>query len=109
RDEAPVVRRRGDRGLDALLPELLRSPLDACIGERRDVRPGGTVSYPLDDGAPQRGRKAGGGPGVTRRPVRHDAHEQRGTVAVVAQLFQRERVSRRLPLLPEPLPRTAPE
>src|SRR3569623_547286 len=48
-------------------------------------------------------------PGVTRRARRMRAHEQRITVAIEAQVDEREHVAARLALLPQRLPRSRPE
>src|SRR4051812_24255874 len=108
-DQAPVVRGCGDRGLDRLLAELLRGARDALVRKRGDV---GALRPLLDafhDGAPELGREATAGAGVARRPRRCHAEQKRVVVAVLADLLDLERVSGRLALLPELLPRAAPE
>ena len=108
-DETPVVGDRGDGRFARFLDELLRRAPDAGLGERRDVRALRPVAHALDDRAPQLGREARDRARVARRPRRLDPHEERVAVAVVPQLDDAQRVARRRALVPQLLPRAAPE
>src|SRR5213593_2435856 len=109
RDEPAVLRRGGDRGLDRLLAELLRSALHAGLRERGDIRPFGAVAHPLDDRSPERRREARPRARVAGRPCGSNPQEERVAVAVVPQLLDGEHVPRGLALAPQLLTRTAPE
>ena len=110
RRRARRSRRARRRELDRLLSDLARARADAARRAARAVyEPGGRCARPLGDRAPELGREARERAGVTGRPRRADAHEQRVAVAVVAQLDDGERVAGGLALAPEPLARAAPE
>ncbi len=113
----PPVPRQGARPTPTRLRAPPRRPPPPPFARRAaDRRPALTTYDPVGsrlhallDPPPEPGREARHRARVTGRARRPDAQQERIAVAVVAQLLDRERVARRLPLAPEPSPRAAPE
>ena len=97
-----------ERRLESLLADLARR-LGRIVEERDDVGALGPLLRALGDPAPEPGREAALRARVAGGAGGPDAEQDRVAVAVVADLLDRERVPRRLALVPVLLPRAAPE
>ena len=91
----------GERGLDALLAELLRARGDAASSRPATYEPSGRSCARSATVRQSHGAKHDTEPVWHAGPVRADAEQERVAVAVVAQLLDGERVPGGLALVPE--------